>query len=502
MARNLFTTAALLLAITDVRASMGMGALPPPWARGGELWATLQQQGAAAAPTNITAVAAETLTAPLDHFNASDARTMPVRYWIVDECYKPGGPVFVVMGGEAGARAPPNACNARAKQYGAIMVFVEHRFYGQSVPEGGLSDANLPFLTVEQNLADTKMAVETVRATILGAKVIAFGGSYSGATCAWFRLAYPDLVDGCVSESGVVNTVFDFVGFDEHVLAALDVYAPPCGDALRGATAALERAFARDGGGAAAKRQFNASNLVGTKLGDPDFFYAVADGPAMMVQYGSKVKLCDGLARLPAAPTDAERIANLAAIVAQHYGPAFVAQCFYDSECFKKPDQPEKGIGARQWRWEKCNEVAYLQAAPAKTPVRSSTYMTIDNLVEQCAYVFGAAAVNPKRGAAATLARYGGVAPHFADWNRKQQPPQPQQPPNGDRPLALFFINYSDDPWQRAGVTAASNPAWPASKMCMATCTGCGHCGAGADPKVRQVCEDEANVALASWLAA
>ena len=445
---------------------------------------------------NVSAVVAGTLTLPLDHFNASDSRTIPVRYWFVDKCYKPGGPVFVIMGGEAGARAPPNICDARAQKYNAFVVYVEHRFYGQSVPEGGLADANLPYLTVEQNLADTKAIVETARATVLGAKVVAFGGSYSGATCAWFRLAYPDLVDGCVSESGVVNTVFDFVGFDAQIGDALDMYSGACGAALRGATAALERAFASGPGGAAAvKKQFNASNLVGTRLGDPDFFYAVADGPAMMVQYGSKVALCDGLAELPASPTDADRIANLAAIIEKHYGPDFVSGCFYDSECVKKVQQPEKGVGARQWRWEKCNEVAYLQAAPANAPVRSSKYMTIANLVEQCTYVFGANAVDPQRGSKATLARYGGVAPHF------------EKEEEGDRKagdaaaLNLFFINYSDDPWQRAGVTMASNPAWPADAMCYASCTGCGHCGAGADPKVRKVCEDRADVQLASWLA-
>ena len=34
---------------------------------------------------------------------------------------------------------------------------------------------------------------------------------------------------------------------------------------------------------------------IGTPLGDTDFMYALADGPAMLVQYGNKKKLCDGL---------------------------------------------------------------------------------------------------------------------------------------------------------------------------------------------------------------
>ena len=117
-----------------------------------------------------------------------------------------------------------------------------------------------------------------------------------------------------------MNALWDFGAFDAHVRGALASprTAPPraCGAALRAATAAIERAFAR-GEGARVKAAFNASNLAGTPLGDDDFFYAVADGAAMMDQYGSKAALCDGLAELPPDAGDAARLANLAGVLAR-----------------------------------------------------------------------------------------------------------------------------------------------------------------------------------------
>ena len=67
---------------------------------------------------------------------------------------------------------------------------------------------------------------------------------------------------------------------------------------------------ARDGGALCAgdgdkiKRMYNAENLIDTKYGDPDFWYAAADGVAMTDQYGSKKKLCDHLALLPPSPSN------------------------------------------------------------------------------------------------------------------------------------------------------------------------------------------------------
>ena len=270
---------------------------------------------------------------------------------------------------------------------------------GESIPaSGGVSDANyFRGLKVEWNLADTKAVVQELQAqypTASHAKrpVIAFGGSYSGATCAWFRQSHPDVVDACVSASGVVNAILDFPQFDEHVSGAIGT---TCANAMSAAYAAVDRAFVA-GQGNRVKILFNASNLIGTTMGDSDFMFAIADGPAMIDQYGGKKDLCEGFAKLPPNPTDEKRIENLASIIDAQYGAAFSADCFYDSECFKNttagggPSQLG-GLNSRSWRFQTCSEVAYLQTRPigSTLPPLRSTKLTIAELQRQCRYVFG-----------------------------------------------------------------------------------------------------------------
>jgi len=44
-----------------------------------------------------------------------------------------------------------------------------------------------------------------------------FGGSYSGALSAWFRLKFPHLTCGSLASSAVVLAVYNFTEFDQQV---------------------------------------------------------------------------------------------------------------------------------------------------------------------------------------------------------------------------------------------------------------------------------------------
>jgi hypothetical protein len=83
-------------------------------------------------------------TQQLDHFNPADTRTWQQRYFVNDEHWKKGGPVFLQIGGE-GPADPIWMTEGQwikyAQTYGAICVMVEHRFYGKSHPtEYGIDD--------------------------------------------------------------------------------------------------------------------------------------------------------------------------------------------------------------------------------------------------------------------------------------------------------------------------------------------------------------------------
>lgn len=76
-------------------------------------------------------------TQQLDHFNPADNRTWQQRYFMNDQYWKQGGPVFIFINGESTANPiwmTEGQWITYAQTYGAICVLLEHRFYGKSRP--------------------------------------------------------------------------------------------------------------------------------------------------------------------------------------------------------------------------------------------------------------------------------------------------------------------------------------------------------------------------------
>ena len=96
--------------------------------------------------SNIT-----TFTTDLDHFSF-DAQTTDIRVITDDRFYQPGGPVLFYTGNEGAIELfceNTGFQREAAEQLGAKIVFMEHRYYGKSIP-----DDKMKYLSAEQALAD------------------------------------------------------------------------------------------------------------------------------------------------------------------------------------------------------------------------------------------------------------------------------------------------------------------------------------------------------------
>ncbi|CAM9276526.1 unnamed protein product [Phaeothamnion confervicola] len=126
------------------------------------------------------------------------------------------GPIFFYAGNEADVELYVNASGLMwesAPDFGALLVFAEHRYYGETLPFGEASMAHLQWLSTEQALADYAVLVTSIKEE-LGARnapVVAFGGSYGGMLAAWMRLKYPHAICGAVAASA---PIFAFPGLD------------------------------------------------------------------------------------------------------------------------------------------------------------------------------------------------------------------------------------------------------------------------------------------------
>jgi lysosomal Pro-X carboxypeptidase len=92
-----------------------------------------------------------------------------------------------------------------AEQFGALLIFAEHRYYGVSWPlsNQSLSLQHMEYLSMQQALADYAQLLNAIKRqrNISSQHAIAFGGSYGGILSALFRAKYPGSVIGAISAS-------------------------------------------------------------------------------------------------------------------------------------------------------------------------------------------------------------------------------------------------------------------------------------------------------------
>ncbi|KAF5791533.1 putative lysosomal Pro-Xaa carboxypeptidase [Helianthus annuus] len=160
----------------------------------------------------------------LDHFSFDDLPNFSQRYLInTDHWAGPSrmGPIFLYCGNEGDIEwfaANSGFVWELAPRFGAMVIFPEHRYYGESMPYGSREEAyknasTLARLTAEQALADYAVLITDLKRNLSAqaSPVILFGGSYGGMLAAWMRLKYPHIAIGALAASAPILQFEDIV---------------------------------------------------------------------------------------------------------------------------------------------------------------------------------------------------------------------------------------------------------------------------------------------------
>jgi lysosomal Pro-X carboxypeptidase len=177
--------------------------------------ALLPSHAAAAAMTPQPGVLNCTLhhaTQYIDHFTWSKG-TYEQRYFVYDKWFAPGGPIFFYTGNEANVELFANWTGLmweNGQEVKALLVFAEHRFFGESMPcKGGFKECG-QYLGTEQAMADYATLVVALRKQYAGSSAtVAFGGSYGGMLAAWMRMRYPAEITGAIASSAPIGCMAD-----------------------------------------------------------------------------------------------------------------------------------------------------------------------------------------------------------------------------------------------------------------------------------------------------
>ncbi|KAH9606775.1 hypothetical protein KSS87_009795 [Heliosperma pusillum] len=156
----------------------------------------------------------------LDHFNyqLESYKTFKQKYVINYEHWggaKSKSPILVYLGAES-SLDNYTLNGLILKNYGqhfkALLLFIEHRFYGESIPFGMSKEKVMKntrirgYFNSAQALADYAQLILHVKQKLNAhfSPVIVVGGSYGGMLATWFRLKYPHVALGALASSAPI----------------------------------------------------------------------------------------------------------------------------------------------------------------------------------------------------------------------------------------------------------------------------------------------------------
>ncbi|KAL5580175.1 hypothetical protein UlMin_012617 [Ulmus minor] len=158
-------------------------------------------------------------TQTLDHFNyrPESYSTFQQRYVINSKYWggpKSKAPILAFFGAEesldddiSGIGFLPD----NAQHFKALLLYIEHRYYGKSIPFGSREEAHknastLGYFNSAQAIADYAAVILHVKKKLhaQNSPVIVIGGSYGGSLASWFRLKYPHIALGALASSAPI----------------------------------------------------------------------------------------------------------------------------------------------------------------------------------------------------------------------------------------------------------------------------------------------------------
>ncbi|KAM9326334.1 thymus-specific serine protease [Gastrophryne carolinensis] len=432
------------------------------------------------------------LTQPLDHFNRRNPATYRQRFWINEEFWqRPDGPVFLFIGGESAESEFSVLAGEHvelAQKHHALLVSLEHRYYGASINQDGLTLEAIKFLSSQQALADLAsfhLFISQKYNLTRSNTWICFGGSYPGSLSAWFRLKFPHLVYAAVASSAPVRAELNFIDYNKVVANSLaDAViggSEKCIDRVRESFQAVENLL-QSGNVTQLEKDFSSCAPLHGSDDYMEFVSNLADIFMGAVQYnnetpGSDVgKICDHMLKGDSAY---EGLKNVNTLYMEFIGLKCVENSHEKTlSDLKKTELNPVGVGERQWYYQTCTEFGYYQTCEHPS-CPFSPRINLQAQLGLCTEVFQIPPVSVQQSVEFTNEYYG--ADH----------------PKSSR---IIFVNGDVDPWHALSVLKNQSRSEIAIFI-----NGTAHCAnmgpsRSTDPPSLQKAREEIALKIAEWL--
>ncbi|CAI9098900.1 OLC1v1035631C1 [Oldenlandia corymbosa var. corymbosa] len=307
----------------------------------------------------------------LDHFTfqPTSYKTFYQKYLINSQHWHKGGPIFVYTGNEGDIEWFASNTGFMldiAPKFQALLVFIEHRFYGESLPfpEEKLKSAKtLGYLSSQQALADYATLITSLKKNLSSeaSPVVVFGGSYGGMLAAWFRLKYPHIAIGALASSAPILQFDDIVpwsSFYDAVSQDFKEASLNCHEVIKGAWTELDGFANKKGGVAELSKIFRACKEISSIYSARDWLWSAFVYTAM-VNYPTEANFMKPLPAYPVeemckiidkSPRGATKLSRAFAAASLYYNYSKTEKCF-------KLEGDEDDHGLQGWNWQACTEM-------------------------------------------------------------------------------------------------------------------------------------------------
>lgn len=334
----------------------------------------------------------------LDHFTYTPEgyHTFQQRYLVNAKHW--GGPqshspIFVYTGDESSIDEDFNGTGfiiENAPHFHALVVYIEHRYYGLSMPFGSPEESfrnasTLGYFTSTQALADYATLILGLKKKLSAENcpVIVFGGSYGGMLAAWFRLKYPHVAIGAMASSAPI-LYFDGLtpqdGYDSVVTRDFRNVSENCYNVIKESWAEIHKVASHPGGLERLRHIFNTCKVFSKASTLIDWLIDAYDESAQY-DYPPVKEMCKIIDRFPKGTDILTRISAGATF---QYNYTLEDTSKTNNTCLDLKEQSNDG-----WNWQTCTEMVMPMSSTPNTTMFSLDLFDMKSFAEDCKRKYG-----------------------------------------------------------------------------------------------------------------
>ncbi|XP_059429040.1 uncharacterized protein LOC132162838 [Corylus avellana] len=333
----------------------------------------------------------------LDHFNyrPESYATFKQRY-VINSKYWGGAncsaPILAYFGAEApldGDLAFVGFLTDNAAKFKALIVYIEHRYYGKSIPFGSREEAlrnasTLGYFNSAQAIADYAEIIIHLKKILHAdySPVVVIGGSYGGMLASWFRLKYPHVAIGALASSAPILYFDDITPQDGYISIVTTDFreaSESCYQTIKKSWSEIDEVASKPDGLSILSNTFKTCNTLNKSSELKDYLMMIYTGAA---QYNAPPNypvniICGGIDGAPFGTDILTKIfAGLVAYIGNH-------SCYVNNG---PTSISETDVG---WGWQTCTEMVMPIGVIGNDSMFQPDPFVLSSYIEMCSRFFG-----------------------------------------------------------------------------------------------------------------